>query len=78
MARYDFRVGTAYAGRVLRVRERPIENVPSEPISLLRVEFEIYLVINLRASGFLFINNQQTSQRYCDGSAGMCEAPRVI
>ena len=42
MARYTFTPGRPYAGRLLQVTTRPLENDPTTKISLIRLEFEIY------------------------------------
>ncbi len=42
MARYPFREGRKYVGRLQGVRERPIENSKSSGFRLLRLEFEIF------------------------------------
>lgn len=42
MARYTFTPGRPYAGRLLQVSTRPLENDPNTKIALIRLEFEIY------------------------------------
>lgn len=42
MARYKFREGKTYAGRLQGVRERPIENSRVSGVHLLRLEFEVF------------------------------------
>ena len=42
MARYEFRVGKVYAGHLIRISTRPIENGAEVGIALLRMEFEIH------------------------------------
>jgi hypothetical protein len=42
MPRNRFREGVKYAGRLLRVTPRPIENSPASKLTLLRLEFEIF------------------------------------
>lgn len=42
MTRYRFREGIKYAGRLLRVTSRPIENSAASKLALLRLEFEIF------------------------------------
>lgn len=42
MSRYNYRVNHTYAARLISVRIRPIENDPLLPISLLRLEFEVF------------------------------------
>lgn len=45
MARYKFTEGKTYAGRLQGVRERPIENSRSSGFRLLRLEFEIFEIL---------------------------------
>jgi len=42
MSRHKFSVGRLYAGNLIRVNRRPLENDPQSKIELLRLEFEIY------------------------------------
>lgn len=42
MTRYSFTAGKAYAGKLIRVASRPIENDVSLSLQLLRIEFMIY------------------------------------
>ncbi|MCU0982299.1 MAG: hypothetical protein MUF25_24345, partial [Pirellulaceae bacterium] len=46
MVRNAFREGRPYAARLLRVCQRPIENDPRCGFCLLRLEFEIFLVLD--------------------------------
>jgi hypothetical protein len=47
MPRYRFREGIEYAGRLLRVMQRPIENSRESQIALIRLEFEIFTLDTL-------------------------------
>lgn len=42
MARHNFTVDRPYAGKLVRIAERPLENDPGVAIRLLRLEFAIY------------------------------------
>lgn len=42
MSRYSFRIDHPYAGCLLSVRKRPLENDRSLAVSLLRLEFEVF------------------------------------
>ena len=42
MTRYPFAAGKAYAGKLIRVASRPIENDVNLSLQLLRIEFMIY------------------------------------
>lgn len=46
MVRNAFREGRAYAARLLRVCRRPIENDPRCGFHLLRLEFEVFLILD--------------------------------
>ena len=42
MTRYNFAIDKKYAGKLLSIHQRPIENDPTLSLHLLRLEFEIY------------------------------------
>lgn len=42
MTRHHYQVGKPYAGKLIRVAARPIENDPSLSVHLLRLEFAVY------------------------------------
>lgn len=44
MSRYKFQLGKTYAGRLIRVTKRPLENDEDAQIWLLRLEFEIFQI----------------------------------
>ncbi len=48
MTRHHFRINKAYAATLERVACRPIENDPSLPLRLIRLEFSIYRILEGR------------------------------
>jgi hypothetical protein len=46
MVRNAFRQGRTYAARLLRVSQRPIENEPDGGFRLLRLEFEMFFILD--------------------------------
>lgn len=44
MTRHHFQINKPYAANLIRVASRPIENDPSVPLQLIRLEFAIYWI----------------------------------